>query len=73
MVLGHDGGRLVPELVRRLDHHIGRACDEVMRLQQPIDRSLGDKILTFVSEPHGSSGQNGIDRDEMPSMCGDVG
>ncbi len=26
-----DGGRLVLELVRRLDHHIGRAGDEVVR------------------------------------------
>jgi len=33
---------------RRLDHHIGRAGDEVMRLQQPIDRSFGYKILPFV-------------------------
>ena len=48
-----DGGGLVLELVRRLDHHIGRAGDEVVRLQQPIDRSLRDKVLSLVGEPHG--------------------
>ena len=48
-----DGGGLVLELVRRLDHHIGRAGDEVVRLQQPIDRSLGDKVLSLVGEPNG--------------------
>jgi hypothetical protein len=33
------------------DHHIGRAGDEV-GLQQPIDRSLGDKVLSLVGEAH---------------------
>ena len=48
-----DGGGLVLELVCRLDHHIGRAGDQVMRFQQPIDRSLRDKILLLVGEPNG--------------------
>ncbi len=48
-----DGRRLVLELIGRLDQHIGRAGDEVMRLEQPIDRRFGDKILPFVGEPHG--------------------
>ena len=40
-----DGSGLVLELVRRLDHHIGRAGDEVVCLQQPVDRSFRDKVL----------------------------
>jgi hypothetical protein len=44
--------RLAFELVRRLDHHIGRAGDKVMGLQQPIDRSLGDKVLSLIGEAH---------------------
>jgi hypothetical protein len=43
-----DGCGLVLELVRRLDHHVGRAGDEIMRLQQPIDRRLRDKILLVI-------------------------
>jgi hypothetical protein len=46
-----DGGGLVLELVRGLDHHIGQASDEVVRLQQPIDRSLGDKVLPLIGDP----------------------
>ena len=37
----------------RLDHDIGRAGDEIVRLQQPIDRSFRDKILFLVGEAHG--------------------
>jgi hypothetical protein len=48
-----DGGGLVLELVRRLDHHIGGAGDEVVRLQQPIDRSFRDEVLPLVGEPNG--------------------
>ena len=48
-----NGSGLVLELVCRLDHHIGRAGDQVMRFQQPIDRSLRDKILLLVGEPNG--------------------
>ncbi len=48
-----DSGGLVLELVRRLDHHVGRAGDEVVCLQQPIDRGLGDKVLSLVGESHG--------------------
>jgi hypothetical protein len=40
------------ELIRHLDHHIGRAGDEIMRLQQPIDRSFRDKVLLLVGEAH---------------------
>src|SRR5664279_1843466 len=48
-----DGCGLVLELVRRLDHDIGRAGDEIMRLQQPVDRSLRDKILFLIGEAYG--------------------
>ena len=37
----------------RLDHDIGRTGDEIVRLQQPIDRSFRDKILFLVGEAHG--------------------
>jgi hypothetical protein len=47
-----DGCGLVLELVRRLDYHIGRAGDEIMRLQQPIDRRLRDKILLLIREAY---------------------
>src|SRR6202795_3324679 len=47
-----DGGGLVLELLCRLDHHIGRAGDQVVRLQQPIDRCLRDKILPLIGEPY---------------------
>lgn len=47
------GCGLVLELVRRLDHHIGRAGDEVVCLQQAVDQNLRDKILSLIGEPHG--------------------
>ena len=44
---------LVLELVRRLDHHIGWTGDQVMGLQQPIDRRFRDEVLPLIGEPHG--------------------
>ena len=43
---------LVFELVRSLNHLIGFAGDEVLRLQQPIDRSFRDKVFSMVGEAH---------------------
>ena len=42
----------VLELLGRLDDDIGRAGDEIVRFQQPIDRGLRDKILCLVREAH---------------------
>ncbi|EAQ35316.1 putative transposase [Nitrobacter sp. Nb-311A] len=55
-----DGGGLVLELVRRFDHHIGRAGDEVMRLQQSIDRSLRETkyFLSSVNRTASSRGDS---------------
>ena len=43
----------VLELFGRLDDDIGRAGDEIVRFQQPIDRSLRDKVFLLVCEVHG--------------------
>jgi hypothetical protein len=38
-------GGLVAEFLGRLDHHEGRAGDQVMGLQQSVDRGFGDEIV----------------------------
>ena len=43
------------ELVRRLDHHIGRAGDEIVRLEQPVDRRLRDEVLILSVKGTASS------------------
>lgn len=35
-----------------LDHDEGWAGDQVMGLEQPVDRGLGDKVLTFIGKSH---------------------
>ena len=47
-----DGSRLVFELIRRLDYQIGRACDQIVGLQQAIDRGFRDKVTSLVGEAH---------------------
>jgi hypothetical protein len=47
-----DGGGLVLELVRRLDHHISRTGDEVVRLQQARDRCFRDKVLSLIGKTY---------------------
>jgi len=41
------------ELVGRLDHNIGRAGDQVMGLEQPVNRGLGHEVALLVGEAHG--------------------
>jgi hypothetical protein len=41
------------EGVGRLDHHIGRAGDEIMGLQKPVNRCLGYEIALLIGEAHG--------------------
>ena len=43
---------LVLELVRGLHHDEGWAGDQIMGLEQPIDRGLRDKIAFGVGKPH---------------------
>jgi hypothetical protein len=45
--------RLILELVRGFHHDEGWAGDQIVDLEQPIDRSLRDKIAFGVGEPHG--------------------
>ena len=40
------------ELVGRLDHDEGRAGDEVVRLEQAVDRGLGDEVALALGEAH---------------------
>ena len=40
------------ELAGRLDHDERRAGDQVVRLEQAVDRRLRHKIPSFISEPH---------------------
>ena len=40
------------EFVRRLDHDKGRAGDEVVGLEQAVDRGLGDEVVLLVGEAH---------------------
>ena len=44
--------RLVLELGRRLDDDVGRAGDQVLRLQQPIHRRFRDEVALLVGEAH---------------------
>ena len=44
--------RLILELVRGLHHDEGRAGDQIVGLEQPIDRCLRDKIAFGVGEAH---------------------
>ena len=44
--------RLVRELLRGLHHDEGWAGDQIMSLEQPIDRCLRDKIALGVGKPH---------------------
>jgi hypothetical protein len=46
------GGGLGVERVGGLDHDEGRAGDQVMRLEQAVDRSLGDKVALLLGEAH---------------------
>lgn len=62
------------ELVRRLDHHIRRAGDEIVRLQQPIDRSLGGKVLSLIGKAHRqfSRGQLGKLQRQIDDLAADI-
>ena len=44
---------LVFERLGRLDHDEGWAGDQVMRLQQAVDRGLGDEVALAIGEAHG--------------------
>src|SRR5262245_10196595 len=45
--------RLVAELIRSLHHDEGRTGDQIMGLEQPINRGLRDKIAFGIGEAHG--------------------
>ena len=45
------GRGLVPELICRLDDDEGRAGDQVMDLENPIDRGFRDEVALSVREP----------------------
>ena len=69
---------LVLELVGRLDDDVGRAGDEVVRLEQPIDRGLRDKVcFSSVKRTASSRGlssgslQRQVD-DLAPDLVGDA-
>ncbi len=40
------------ELVGSLDHDIGRAGDQIMGLEQPVNRGLGHEVALLVGEAH---------------------
>lgn len=46
-------GGLVPELISSLDHHEGRAGDQVMSLEKPVNAGLGHDVALCVGEPDG--------------------
>jgi hypothetical protein len=41
------------ELLGRLDHDEGRTGDQVVRLEQAIDRGFGDEVALLLGEAHG--------------------
>ena len=41
------------EAIRRLDHHIGRAGDQVMGFQQAVNRRFRHEVALLVGKPHG--------------------
>ena len=41
------------ELIRRFHHDIGRAGDQVMRLQQPVNRGFRYEVTPLIGKPHG--------------------
>jgi len=41
------------ELIGGLDHDIGRAGDQVMGLQQAVNRGFGYEVAPLVGEAHG--------------------
>jgi len=41
------------ECVGGLDYDVGRAGDEVVSLQQPVDRGFRNEVSPFVGEPDG--------------------
>ena len=40
------------ELIRGLDHHIGRAGDEIMGLEQAVNRGFRHEVALLVGEAH---------------------
>jgi hypothetical protein len=47
------GRGLGVELLGRLDHDEGRAGDQVVGLEQPVHRGLGDEVARPLGEAHG--------------------
>ena len=45
------GRGLVTELISRLDDDKGRAGDQVVGLEQPVDRGFRDKIVLRIRKP----------------------
>jgi hypothetical protein len=41
------------ERIGRFHHDVCRAGDQVMGLQQAVNRGLGHKVLPFISKSHG--------------------
>ena len=40
------------ELVRGLDHHIGRAGDQVVGLEKPVNTGFRHEVACLVGKPH---------------------
>jgi hypothetical protein len=40
------------ELIGGLDHDIGRAGDQIMGLQQAVNRGLGHEVALLIGEAH---------------------
>ena len=40
------------ERLCRLDHRVGRAGDQIMGLQQPVNRGFGHEVALLVGEAH---------------------
>ncbi len=63
------------ELIRRLDHNIGGAGDQIMSLEKPVNAGFRDEVAPLVGEPYRQfpRAQLGVLQGHLDDLVMDIG